>query len=201
MHWGWLLQSMTPRHSNVLLIALLCDTQTWCQNPSRYSQEPNSVLHHGSVPQHLFSSGVLLPSSPILCASIPESTNPHHSGSLSRNWLRETLIWAATMQKPLKGHPWLTAGFNAGVRWRRLSPVPTGIFHVRPVRSKVLQVGISTNHSKFPADKSIYTYIREYGGWPSNSFLQSLFLWHAQNCSRVSALFLMHTHVHDRLPV
>lgn len=53
------------------------------------------------------------------------------------------------------------SSFNAGVRRGRLSPVPTGIFHVRPVRSKVLQVGISTNHSKFSADKSIYTYIRE----------------------------------------
>lgn len=42
------------------------------------------------------------------------------------------------------------SSFNAGVLWRGLSPVPTRVLHVRPVRSKVLQVGVSTNHSEFP---------------------------------------------------
>jgi hypothetical protein len=32
---------------------------------------------------------------------------------------------------------------------------------VRPVRSEVLQVGVSTNHSKFPAGKSTHAYVRE----------------------------------------
>lgn len=53
------------------------------------------------------------------------------------------------------------SSFNAGVLWGRLSPVPTGVFHVRPVRSEVLQVGVSTNHSKFPAGKSTHAYVRE----------------------------------------
>jgi hypothetical protein len=57
--------------------------------------------------------------------------------------------------------PRLTSSFNAGVLWGRLSPVPTGVFHVRPVRSEVLQVGVSTNHSKFPAGKSTHAYVRE----------------------------------------
>lgn len=42
------------------------------------------------------------------------------------------------------------SGFDAGIRWGRLPPVPTGIFHMRPVRGKVLQIGIGTDHSKFP---------------------------------------------------
>lgn len=43
------------------------------------------------------------------------------------------------------------SSFNTRIGWRSLSPVPAGIFHVRSVRGKILQIQICSDHSKFPS--------------------------------------------------
>ena len=84
---------------------------------------------------------------------------PNHSGSLTQrtvhflSLVKGTPSSAHWWETPLRGRPWLTSSLDAGIRWGRLSPVSTGVFHVRSVRSKVLQIWVCTDHSKFPAYK------------------------------------------------
>lgn len=154
----------------------------------------------------------LLLSSPVLCASTPESNKYAHlcsllpsynSGSFTQRITHNFLslvkgqCWAAQWpETSLRRHLWLTSSFNAGIWWRRFSPVPTGIFHVRSVRSKVLQIRICTDHSKFPADKATFIYIRKVSQWNSHLiFIQTHFLWHTQKYPGISVLLVIHKYL------
>lgn len=55
------------------------------------------------------------------------------------------------------------SSLDAGIRWGRLSPVSTGVFHVRSVRSKVLQIWVCTDHSKFPSELWVDVLVRLKG--------------------------------------
>lgn len=177
IHWGFSHHNMKPYHAKVLPVPLVNDTNTQLsevQRPGgRYTQYLASVvvLLLNTLPV----LWVLTLPSPAHCASISESnkyTALHFLLPLTtRGFTQRTMqvlslvkgkcLSAQAPETPLRKRLWLTSSFNAGIWWRRLSPVPTGIFHVRSVRSKVLQIWICADHSKFPADQSAFVYLRE----------------------------------------
>lgn len=149
---------MRLSHGKVL-ITLWMDRHTDLMPSVQQQLQPMNQQTARTVP---FLPEVLMPSSPVPCASILESHQHTDLGLLHRsvsseqrpnypclvdNW---SPVTTRTQEQPLLR----TSGFDAGVRWGGLLPVPTGVFHVRPVRGKVLQIAISTNDSKFPVDRS-----------------------------------------------